>query len=89
MILQIDTDLREICSQILKEGKVLEDWCEIESDDMFQEGKYVGGFDATEEEFCFSIFIGDEEYWFQLPLDDIPKIVSREINEIEVTEADL
>lgn len=81
-------DFEEIVNKILTENKTLEEWAEIESDDMFQEGDYVGGFDGTEMEFCFSVFENENEYWFQLPLDDIVKLSNGILIEVELREAD-
>lgn len=80
---KIDQDLKSVCQQILQENKSIEQWSEIESDDMFQKGNYVGGFDATEEEFCFSVFIDCKEYWFQCSLEDAKGISEGLINEID------
>ena len=66
----------KIVTQIVNEKKSLDEWAEIESDDMFQTEEYVGGYDATEKEFCFGVFIDSCEYWFQLSLDDIHKLES-------------
>lgn len=53
----------------------IESWCEIESDDMFQQGRFIGGFDADEREFCFSYYESSEvEYWFQFSLEAAFKI---------------
>ena len=49
---------------------------------MFQEGRYVGGFDADEAEFCFS-YHGEEEYWFQISLDDVTRVAAQEGVHIE------
>ena len=78
----------KIVSTILKENISTDEWALIESDDMFQEGNYEGGFDATEMKFCFSVYIVAKEYWFQLSLDTIQKINSKEIKEVEIREAD-
>lgn len=52
---------------ILGEGHTDGEWADIESDDMFQEGPYVGGCDAIEEAFPFSYYADDSrKYWFQL-----------------------
>jgi len=56
MQIPIDDEFLTLCEQILKEGLSLEEWREIESDDMFQSPHYEGGFDATEDAFCFSYF---------------------------------
>lgn len=84
MNIKVDEDFRIICLQIIKEDKSIETWAEWESDDMFSAGVYSGGFDATEMEFCFSTIINEEEYWFQLPLSDIFKIIQNEVTEIKV-----
>ncbi len=86
---KIKDSFKEICEQIIGENKTLEEWSEVESSDMFQNEDYNGGFDATEEEFCFSLYENDKEYWFQFPLEDIQKILSEEITTITVREADL
>lgn len=86
---EIEESLRVLCHKILNENKSIEEWSEIESSDMFQEGNYNGGFDSIEEEFCFSVYIDDVEYWFQFPLEDVPKIISREISVIDVRKADV
>ena len=77
MKLKITDELREILSKI--KGKQLDEaqWAEIESSDMFQSEHYCGGFDADENEFCFSFW--DEsrvEYWFQFSLEDVNKALS-------------
>ena len=77
MDIPIESGLRSICEEI--EGKNLQvtHWAEIESDDMFQVGNFVGGFDADEQEFCFSYFAPNKnEYWFQFSLD-IAKEISQ------------
>jgi hypothetical protein len=83
---KVEKDFRKICEQIIDENKSIHEWCEIESDDMFQNGNYIGGFDATEEEFCFSYFFNEKEYWFQLSIDEIKKIIDNRILYIEITE---
>ena len=81
---KIEEDLRIICREILEEKKSLVQWAEIESDDMFQRGNYLGGFDATEKEFCFSLFLDNNEYWFQFSLYDAEEITKNKINFIKV-----
>ena len=78
----------DICRRIVLENKTIEEWAEIESDDMFQKGNYEGGFDATGMEFSFCVYINDIEYWFQLTLDSVHKIYSNELTEIEILKAD-
>lgn len=86
---QIQSELVKICEGILNKNLSIKEWSEVESSDMFQEGNYNGGFDSIEEEFCFSYYAGDKEYWFQFPLETVAKIYSKEIVMIEVWEADL
>lgn len=78
-------DLRIICKVILEDNLSIEQWSEIEGDDMFQRGNYIGGFDATEQEFCFSVFIKSQEYWFQFSLDFAKDIAENKTDSIEVT----
>jgi hypothetical protein len=88
MIHKFKEEFYIICKEILKENKKVEEWSEIESDDLFQGGIYEGGFDATEMEFCFSVYENNNEYLFQFPLDLVQIFYSRSITEIEVTNAD-
>jgi hypothetical protein len=87
MIHKFEQDLLAICKQIVLENKTNEQWAEIESDDMFQEGNYEGGFDATGMEFTFCIYISNIEYWFQLTLENVHKVYTNELTEIEVLKA--
>lgn len=89
MYLKVDKKLKEICSEILKQNKTLEEWRDIESSDMFQNETYNGGFDAIEDEFCFSVYIKEKEYWFQISLSDVDEIMYGKIKIIEISEADL
>ena len=50
---------------------------------MFQKGNYIGGFDATEMKFCFSVFVDYQEYWFQILLEGLKEIHGEEITENE------
>jgi hypothetical protein len=85
---KLNSEFYEICKQIVSENKNSSEWAAIESDDMFQSGMYEGGFDATEMEFTFSVYLDDNEYWFQLSLDDVYKIHKMQIDEVDITEAD-
>lgn len=85
MKIKINEDFLEICQEIKRMDLNLEEWSEIESDDMFQKGAFSGGFDKDEEEFCFSYFAHDQrEYWFQVPLSKIIELADgEETQEIE------
>ena len=88
MNLKITEDLRTICRQIVEENKSQAEWAEIESDDMFQLGCYTGGFDGTEEEFCFEAIIDGDEYWFQFGLEEADRIAKGENPGIEMRAAE-
>ena len=76
MRVPIDEDLRRIAESIVQEKKSVDEWAEVESDDMFQEGDFSGGFDADEGEFCFSYYGADGEVWFQMSLAQVEEIAS-------------
>jgi hypothetical protein len=84
MKIPVDAILLEICQEIQKYNWVPEKWIQHESDDMFQIGNYQGGFDAIEKAFCFSVFIDNIEYWFQLTLDEIHKVIDRSLTTINL-----
>ena len=89
MIHKFENDFYLISEEIISEKKDVNGWAEIEADDMFQKGNYEGGFDATEMEFCFCVFIDDIKYWFQLPLESIEKVYLRQLHEVDTRLADL
>ena len=89
MIHKFEKEFFKICNEIIAENKSIEEWAEIESDDQFQSVIYEGGFDGTEMEFCFSVYIEKQEYWFQLPLKSIHEIHNNNIIEIEIIEANI
>lgn len=89
MILTVTEELLSIFREIRSENKCLSDWALIESDDTFQTDHFIGGFDATENEFCFAYRPNaDEEFLFQLSLDEIHRILKAEKGEIELWAAD-
>lgn len=83
----VEKEFIEICKEIIAENKTLEEWAEIESCDAFQNGKYVGGFEAIENEFTFSFYDNGKEYWFQCSIDMIRSILEGKINEVEMRNA--
>ncbi len=88
MFVSINSDFLEICRKILSSNRSKEDWALIESDDMFQLEQYEGGFDASEEAFCFSYYTDSgQEYWFQISLEDVERILNGEITEIKAAPA--
>ena len=84
---KIEEELKTLCKEILHKNKSLEEWAEIESCDMFQSDKYCGGFESIEDQFCFSVYLPEGEYWFQFPLKDVERIISGEIKEISIRPA--
>lgn len=81
MKIKITTELFSIFQEIVNENKKEEEWSEIESSDMYQEGDFSGGFDAIEHAFCFSYYDQEgEEYWFQVTLDEIKEIIDGQVN---------
>ncbi|KZN34367.1 hypothetical protein N480_22450 [Pseudoalteromonas luteoviolacea S2607] len=72
MLIEIPIEFKEILLRIEGHNLTEELWAEIESSDMFQSEIFCGGFDADENEFCFSFYERDRnEYWFQFPLDEV------------------
>jgi hypothetical protein len=87
--LKIDAEFMDICRQIKAESKNLEEWNEIESDDMFQTESYCGGFDGVEQEFCFSYYDNDsKEWWFQISLNDVDRVISTQLLYVDLREAE-
>ncbi|WP_175578749.1 hypothetical protein [Tenacibaculum aiptasiae] len=85
MKLRIDKELLEIFKDILNRNLTLTEWRQMENCDEFQTVNYCGGFDAIEDEFCFSYFdLNKVEYWFQIPLSEIQKIDKENIPEIDI-----
>lgn len=83
-MLAIDDELRGIFREIVAQNWSDADWATHEADDWFQTAKYCGGFDATENEFCFSVNDADSaEWWFQFPLSTVAAILSGDIKSIE------
>lgn len=70
-------EFRTICRGIVSQKKKKEDWRATESDDEIQSEHFVGGFDATEDAFCFSYYSSAAgEQWFQISLEDVTEIAS-------------
>ena len=85
MKIKLDQEFMEICSKIIKENKNDHQWALIESSDMFQTDHYCGGYDGTENAFCFSYYnLEGKELWFQLTLNQIKQIIDGKIFSIEV-----
>ena len=78
----IDSELKDICKEILESKMSLEEWKKSNSEDMFQSDKYCGGFEKKESAFCFSLYSETAEYWFQFSLNDAEKIVAGELKSL-------
>ncbi len=87
MNVPIEPALRKIAQFIVAENKTAVEWAAVESDDMFQEGDYSGGFDADEGEFCFSYYASEGEIWFQASLDQMTEIAHGGTPELKGSEA--
>jgi hypothetical protein len=89
MKLKIDNELKTIIKQIIDERKSEQDWRLVESSDMYQSEHYCGGFDQTENAFCFSYYDAEGcEYWFQIALRDCHLINEGKTTEINLREID-
>ncbi len=84
MKIKVDEEFRQICKEIIGYERTEEEWSDYDISDMFQTKNYCGGFESLENEFTFSYFGLDREYWFQLALDEIKSICNGEIMEIEM-----
>lgn len=89
MYLELDEEFREICKKIVTMNKSITEWREIESPDYFQTSSYSGGFDATEDAFCFSYYKDKEEFWFQLTLEEIQQIIEKKFHRLNLRKAEL
>lgn len=84
MKIAVTDEFKQICSRIVNEAKSEVEWAAIESDDMFQTANYIGGFDATEMEFCFSYYDSQQrEFWFQLPVSAIKSVAEGVTTDVE------
>ena len=74
--IDFDDELLQIFKAIVDRKLTQEQWRAIESCDEFQSEHYCGGYDATEDAFCFSHFSPDnKEYWFQVSSTEIEDVV--------------
>ena len=87
--LRVGTDLIAIAAEIVNSNRSEAEWVAIESDDMFDRGPYVGGFDADERAFVFSYRGDSDELWFQFTLAEAQDIASRNQTSIEARAADV
>ena len=78
-------DLVGIAREIVDRNWTVAEWAERESDDEFQTARVVGGFDATEGAFCFSLYddAAETEWWIQLTLPEVKSLASGRITELD------
>ena len=85
--LVVNPELRSICESILAERKSAIEWDRVESDDLFQTVHFKGGYDATEQEFCFSYYDGErKEWWFQFSYAEAVRIAAGELTHLDIRE---
>jgi len=85
--LEVDDEFIKICKLIEIDRKTDDEWSKIESSDMFQSEKYCGGYESIEQEFCFSYFAPEgREWWFQVSIEDVHKIVAGELRYLDLHE---
>jgi hypothetical protein len=89
MEIPVTEELRTICKAICDAEKDLVAWRLIESDDMFQTANFCGGFDATEDAFCFSYYSSTgSEFWFQFTLGEARQLSDQQKTHITLEPAE-
>lgn len=84
MKIKIDDEFKALCKKIVNMNLKIDQWNNIESDDMFQTTNYEGGYDAIEQAFCFSFYDKQRnEYWIQISLDQMQDILVDKLKYIE------
>ena len=76
VLLPVDADLAAIAADIIREDRTELEWAAVESDDTFQRGRYVGGYEEPERAFTFSFYGQEEEVWFQFTLEEARAIAA-------------
>lgn len=83
----IESELRDICQDIVDRDQSLDEWREMASSDEFQGERYSGGFEAEEDAFSFSYYGDDStELFFQFSLEEAAEIASGEQKSVEARE---
>ena len=71
----VESELRDICSDIVDRDLSVDEWREAGSTDEFQGDRYQGGYDAEEDAFRFTYFGTDStELFFQFTLEEAADI---------------
>lgn len=84
MRIPIDNDLMLICKEIVDDDNSEEAWAGMESGDMFQQGRYCGGFDADDMFFAFSYDDEGEQWCLSLTLKEVQEVVAGIKKEVQV-----
>jgi hypothetical protein len=88
--LEVDEDLVLIAQEIVGLDLTPDEWSARASDDEFQRGRYVGGYDAVERAFCFGASRPNRsELWFQFDLAEAAAIASGAVTGVRARRADL
>lgn len=86
--MKADDDLRGICREFVAQGRNLNEWDSVESDDMFQRGAFVGGYEGSEQAFTFSYYdAAKKEWWLSFALPVAEKIARGEGYWLDLYEA--
>lgn len=88
LVCPIPDEIMPVLEQIAHDDKNENEWALTESKDMLQTEHFTGVFDSMEHVFCFSYRDGGDEYWFQLSLDEVGRIVDGKSSTINVRLAD-
>ena len=89
VLLPVDADLAAIVAEIIRENRTDPEWAAVESDDLFQRGLYVGGYEEPERAFTFSFYGEDGEVWFQFTLEEARAIAAGRQTAVRARPAEL
>jgi len=87
-MIRVTQAIISVCQQIQVQNWKEVQWAEHESDDWFCVDDVVGGYDADEGAFCFSVHTEDGEHWFQFTLPQAYDILEGKITELPSRKAD-
>jgi hypothetical protein len=89
VLTRLDADLLAIAALTVRANRTEAGWAAVESDDMFERGLDVGGFDADERAFTFSVYADDGELWVQYTPDEARAIVAGRLSGVRARPAEL
>jgi len=86
---ELDDDFVAIAREVVDLGLTPDEWAGRESDDEFQTGRYVGGFDADENAFLFRAVMSDgTELWFDLTLSEMFAVADGRLRSVSAEPGD-